>query len=576
MQHRNNRSSTALVLPFILVAHGLAAQTPELHWAAQFGGTSSSLGRAVAVDAQGNVYTGGRFNGQVDMDPGPGTLPFTSAGSTDVLLTKVDAQGALLWARSWGAAGQDDAFALAVDAQGNVHVAGIFEGAVDFDPGPGLALLSAFGGSDVFVSKFDPSGELLWARQLGGNSTDRCTAIAVDPQGNVYTAGTFQSQADFDPGPGFFNLTATQSRTNFVSKLNADGAFVWAKAVAGALNELPLALTVDPAGEVLLCGGFQGTADFDPGPGQFLLTANGLDAFVARLDTEGELLWAQTLSGPQQVVARGVALNANGDLQVVGNFLGTVDLDPGPGTYELTAPGNSAHAFVLKLTASGQLIQAAQIGGTGNAFAIAHAVAVDAEDNAYVAGAFRGTADVDPGPGELLITAPLFLDNMLVFSLDGDGELRWAAQVEGANEGVLNGVALGPQGAVLATGYFQGSVDVDPGPGVNTITAVAQTDALLLKLLPAGTVAVPERERTEMLLYPNPSPGDFVVALGTDALVLLELLDMSGRAVYSEQRMITANTPMQVQLAGRLAPGTYVLRVSSQLGRSEQRIVVGH
>lgn len=206
MQHRNNRSSTALVLLFILVAHGLAAQTPELHWAAQFGGTSSSLGRAVAVDAQGNVYTGGRFNGQVDMDPGPGTLPFTSAGSTDVLLTKVDAQGALLWARSWGAAGQDDAFALAVDAQGNVHLAGIFEGAVDFDPGPGLALLTAFGGSDVFVSKFDPSGELLWARQLGGNSTDRCTAIAVDPQGNVYTAGTFQSQADFDPGPASSTL----------------------------------------------------------------------------------------------------------------------------------------------------------------------------------------------------------------------------------------------------------------------------------------------------------------------------------------------------------------------------------
>lgn len=78
-----------------------------------------------------------------------------------------------------------------------------------------------------------------------------------------------------------------------------------------------------------------------------------------------------------------------------------------------------------------------------------------------------------------------------------------------------------------------------------------------------------------MHVMPNPNKGDFAITFGEDALVVLELLDMSGRLVYTEQRMNRANTPMQVQLAGRLAPGTYVLRMSSELGRSEQRIVIG-
>jgi hypothetical protein len=77
------------------------------------------------------------------------------------------------------------------------------------------------------------------------------------------------------------------------------------------------------------------------------------------------------------------------------------------------------------------------------------------------------------------------------------------------------------------------------------------------------------------LVYPNPSMGDFMVSLGVDAVVVVELLDMSGRTVYTEQRMNTANVPMQVQLAGQLAQGTYLLRLSSDQGRSEQRIVIG-
>ena len=149
--------------------------------------------------------------------------------------------GDFIWARAMGGSINDFGYSIAVDITGNVYTTGHFYGTADFDPGPGTFNLSAAVegappyGSDIFVSKLDSDGNFIWAKRMGGSAEEweEGNDIIVDVTGNVYITGVFYGTADFDPGPGTFNLTSAGYRDTFVSKLDSAGDFVWAKRIGG-------------------------------------------------------------------------------------------------------------------------------------------------------------------------------------------------------------------------------------------------------------------------------------------------------------------------------------------------------
>ena len=124
------------------------------------------------------------------------------------------------WAKSMGGGNPDWGNSVAVDASGNVYTTGFFDGTVDFDPGAGTFNLTSAVGYDIFISKLDASGNFVWAKSIGGVNDDWGNSIAVDASGNVYTTGWFMNTADFDPGPGTFNLTTVGSEDIFICKLS--------------------------------------------------------------------------------------------------------------------------------------------------------------------------------------------------------------------------------------------------------------------------------------------------------------------------------------------------------------------
>ena len=221
------------------------------------GGTGTDSGRSVALDGSGNVYVTGGFSETVDFDPGAGIVELTSAGSFDVFVSKLDANGNLLWARRVGGTSDDSGGGVVVDGSGNVYVTGhFFSGTVDFDPGAGIVELTSAGFYDVFVLKLNGSGDFVWARHMGGSGSDVGNAVAGDAAGNVYITGYFNGTADFDPGAGTSGPRPRPASLTCSLKLDSNGALVWASRAGGTDFDNGDGVVVD-GGNVYVTGAFR-------------------------------------------------------------------------------------------------------------------------------------------------------------------------------------------------------------------------------------------------------------------------------------------------------------------------------
>ncbi|MBI5799513.1 MAG: immunoglobulin domain-containing protein [Verrucomicrobia bacterium] len=283
-------------------------------WARALGvSDANDLGSAVGVDGAGNVFIAGlsvlaSFNG----------VTLTNHGR--IFLAKYDNAGTPQWARKAGGGpgGQfDQATALAADFAGNVFLAGVFaSAAATFDGAPPLA---SRGGTDAFLARFDGAGSLQWVRQIGGVSEDGARGVAVDSAGNAYVVGEFTGTLQL-PGT---NLVAGIGEQNaFIARFSPAGAVNWARKAGGTLPSAARAVTVDRGDRVFVAGYFSGTATFG---GEMLASVgNTYDAFVTRLDTNGNFAFAQQAGGSDLGgdAALGVAADAAGNVLLTGYYNG--------------------------------------------------------------------------------------------------------------------------------------------------------------------------------------------------------------------------------------------------------------
>jgi hypothetical protein len=401
------------------------------------------------------------------------------------------------WGGGFGSSDGDTGNDIAVDGNGNVYLTGSFRGTTDMDPGPGVYNLTSAGTNDIFVSKFDSSGTLLWAKAMGGQYVDAATSIAVDPAGNTYITGGFCGTADFDPGPGTFTLTAATTGQNdiFIAKLDPDGNFVWAKGIVGGTWwDAGYGIACDPAGSVVITGRFYhqgGPRDFDPGPDTFFLTAGGEDVFVLKLDLAGNFVWAVDFgTAPDENRGYSVDLDAAGNIYTTGYYRGTVDFDPdSAATFNLTSVG-TWNVFFHKMDPDANLFWAFSLPITTTTYhndgQYGRKIAVDPEGNLYATGRFSGTIDFDPGAGNWPLTATGDHDIYLA-KYDSSGALIWARSAGG--DGYDEGFGIAVQGGTLyACGTFQGTADLDPGADILPFTSNGDADMFLLEMDTTGTL----------------------------------------------------------------------------------------
>ena len=294
-------------------------------WAKQIGGTlSHDYGWSIAIDALDNVYVDGNFWGTVDFDPGPGTFSLTSSNYGSFFLSKLNNLGDLIWAKAVGDTGGAYSKSIVLDSIGNIYCSGDFQGTVDFDPDTGIFNLTSTGLHDVFASKFDSSGNFVWAKELAGAEEQYASSITLSHTGNaeIIIIGNFGGTVDFDTGPGIFNLTSAGGMDIFISKFSNSGNLIWAKSVGGnSLDGRYSSVVLDQIDNVYITGDFRHTADFDPGAGQFNLTADSVDLFVSKLDSAGNFLWAKSAGGSSEDVGQCITITNTGYVYLTGGFL---------------------------------------------------------------------------------------------------------------------------------------------------------------------------------------------------------------------------------------------------------------
>lgn len=405
----------------------------SLVWARRFGSYSDDEGLSIAVDGAGNVYTTGYFLNTVDFDPSvSGTHELTDRGGGDIFISKLDSSGNYVGAWSLGGTSFDYGYGILVDAAGNIYTTGYFQLILYRNDGSGFVDtgLQSAGDYDIFIAKIDTNGSFAWIDRIGNTATDVGLGIAAYSSGHLYLTGYFQGTVDFDPGPdpaNVYNMTSNNSTEDvFVTKLDTDGNFVWARRLGGNSQDWGQAVSVDGSGNIYATGWFNTSAYFEAEATPVLTSNGSSDVFIAKLDSSGSLTWAKQIGGGNADAAYAIAVDASGNIYTTGSFQGTdVDFDPNGGTYPLSStpgllpPNNpSIDIFISKLDNGGNFIWAKGIGGTLDDYG--YGIGVDGSANVYTTGYFQGTdVDFDPAPGTSYLRSSTGFEDIFISKLTG-------------------------------------------------------------------------------------------------------------------------------------------------------------
>ena len=338
----------------------------------------------------------------------------------------------------------------------------------------------------IFIGQFSygqvPPME--WAGSSGGTQSDNVHGMAVDFQGNVINVGRFRGIADYDPGPGSTTIQANGSSWNsYIQKVNSNGTLAWVGSLFGVLSSnSAFDVATDSQGNIYITGIFTGTVDFDPTAGTNSLTAIGQqDTYILKLSSAGGLIWVKTITG--FVGGEDIVVDNNDNVIVTGSFEGTSDFDPGVNVLNESSVG-SKDGFVLKLNGSGDYIWHKTLGGTNIDLILS--VDLNPANDIFISGTFASTADLEAGVGVTNYTANGASD-VFIEKLDQSGNFVWVKTFGGTGNEYPSEIHIDINGNVLGTGWFQGTMDIDPGVNQTLITSAGDYDQYVQKLDGNGT-----------------------------------------------------------------------------------------
>lgn len=359
-------------------------------WGKTFGGPGGDWAWDLALDDSSNVYISGGFGDSIDLDPSANSH-WLGIGTTyeSGYVVKLDSSGNFVWGRVFGSSNQDRAYTIDV-RDSVVAVGGFTRGGADLNPNAGTYSYTSNGWYDGIFVSLTTNGDFLGAGGFGGSSTDEVRGIKLDDSLNIYIAGRFAGNVDFDPSSGTSNMNAGTYQDACVVKYDMHGNLQWARNRAPTFNYGYLAhgMDWDDSGYLLVGGS-----------GQKISGTLGT-IYLEKFDRQGNTEYFKSMSSSGSVLIPEVyslALDELGNCYITGLLAGTIDMDPTSNTYSIqTTTNNGYDTYLASYDSVGDLNWAYPIGApNAGSSELGTEVAIDPSGNLLFVGDFRDDLDLD-------------------------------------------------------------------------------------------------------------------------------------------------------------------------------------
>jgi len=319
----------------------------EFVWAKSFGGKFNDVGISLCIDTEENIILTGGYESDVDFNPDSGIFKLKSEGDMDVFILKLNKNGNFIWAKSFGGSSIDQGHSIVCDIYNNYYITGFFNKTISVNNN----ILISKGKKDIFILKFDSSGNNIWTKSIGGDMNELGTSIICSGLNDIIVTGYFEGEIVINPD---HTLNSKGEEDIFVLKLNSNGDLLWSKEIGGKSKDVGYSLTHDNNNNIYISGEFKGIITFD---NSFLINNNIYsnkyqNIFILKLDYNGDFLRFNTIASNSNkyfYIKNSINLSFDNDIYIIGGFEDIFDFDPGPDTFYLKSQGQT-DAFILKLS----------------------------------------------------------------------------------------------------------------------------------------------------------------------------------------------------------------------------------
>ena len=358
---------------------------------------------------------------------------------------------------------------IACGHTGSIYTSGHLYGTVfDMDLGPGVYNLSPGAGmNNAYIAKYNAQGDFVWAKLLFSQDyNNRIVDVKVDAQDNVYILGKFTGTVDFDFGPNTFFMTTVNNTTEqlFIQKMDSNGQFLWAKTIGDSTgNTVNPSFHVADNGHVIMIDAFVGTLDFDPGIGTFFMSSNVTNTYLLMLNTLGDFVWAKQFSGG---INSGVRVVSDGqqNIYLVGRFVDSMDANPNLGVYTLIGASSNNNLYVIKLNINADFVWAKYFTVFNPASTLVVSdVMLDLQQHVLFSGSFADSVNFNSS-----LNPDVHLSNgsvdAFITKMDSAGNYVWTKTLGGSLSDNARQIICDSLGYYYIMGIYTGVVDFDPSP----------------------------------------------------------------------------------------------------------------
>jgi hypothetical protein len=541
------------------------AQAPDWLWAKGAGGTYNDYTHSIAVDANGNSYVTGYFDSPTITFGSTVLTNANSAGGTcDIFIVKYDESGNVLWAKGEGGTSTDYAYSITVDANGNSFITGYFDSPSIIFGSTTLTNADNTGNTgDIFIVKYNTSGNVLWAKRSGETYADWGHSVTADASGDLYLTGYFYS-----PAITFGSITLTNADNTggtcdvFIAKYDATGNVIWANSTGGAAHDYGYSITVDENGNPFITGYFMSsTITF----GSITLTnAGGTDIFVVKYDNLGSVLWAKSAGGPYAEYDFSICVDANGNSYTTGYFDSPTITFSSTTLVNVDNSGNSGDIFIVKYDASGNVLWAKSAGDTDNDYG--KSIAVDGIGNSYITGYFVSNTITF---GSTVLTNAGTID-IFVVKYDTSGNVLWAKSAGGTYTDYGYSINVDANGNIYISGYFDSTtIPFGNTTLINADNTGNSKDIFVAKLSSTNGTGEDDDSFNAINIFPNPCNGLFRIT-GSGRIDEIKISDLLGQIIYMAK-------PEKNEISAMIEiPGVYLVNITTGKQVTTRKLVIYH